>query len=273
MQPFTQKLYYDVLSAPTEIEGGSLKLFIKENALIYLLYNEFKELKLCKAIYNSQELSLSLFLRFVFEKETILNQKLTNSEVISSSKKFTLIPEKLYSTRDAYHYASILLEESIFDDEIFVMEIDSKLRAIFISQPHLHHILEEYLPGYRLAHISAYNYHLSKKLSSYSPTHLLIHIYDDIALITAYKSGNIALSNCFEYRTGAGILYFIQSVKNILEADDNIDIYVIGDTDTSVAWYQEVKQKLPNTQIPSQERFTFVSGLDEKSYWEFAYLI
>jgi len=267
-------MYVNKLDAREDISRGSIQLFIRDNVLMYLLYNEYRELRLCKAIYNSQELSLSLFLRFVFEREPFLRQKVASNEVISSSNKFTLIPGEFVSQRDRYHYARIMMEDSVYDDEVFTHQIDhTDIQTIFISPPYIHHLLAEYMPDYRLTHISSYNYQLAKSLSIRTPTHLLMHVYDNMALITAFKEGALYLSNIYEYRTGAGILYFIQSVFDVIEVDEHTRLHLIGDLATSEPWYQQLMQKIPNTSIPKVDEFRLPAGVDHPNYWQFAFLL
>ncbi len=241
---------------------------------MYLLYNEYRELRLCKAIYNSQELSLSLFLRFAFEREPLLRQKVARNEVISSSDQFTLIPKEFVSQRNYYHYARILMEDSVYDDEVYSHQVDhTDIQTIFISPPYIHHLLAEYMPEYHLTHIFSYNYRLAKSLSLRTPTHLLMHVYDNMSLITAFKDGALYLSNVYEYRTGAGMLYFIQSLFNVLDVDEYTRLHLIGDLAMSEPWYQQLVQKIPNTSIPTVDEFRLSAGVDHPNYWEFAFLL
>jgi len=274
VQPFSKKTYIQTVDMDNCLQSGRLILFIRDNSLLYLIRNQQDELLGCSQVYNTQQLTLSLFLRFVFEKEPYLRKFGNRCEIVSSSDKFSLIPQQFIRSREAYHYANVLLEDSLYEDEVFSCQFHkAAIEVLFISPPHLHHILAEYMPDYQLSHIAAYCFSLGAHLAKVESTHILIHFLGSISLITAFKEGKFIMCNAFEHKTDTGMLYFIQSIRKLLEVDEYIPIYVVGDTDTSASWYQHMLSVLPHAHIPSVQHFPISQELGSLPYWEFAYLL
>ena len=271
---FPYTLFLEAPDYQDHLMHGRLILLIKEDSLLYVIIGEDREIKICKAIYNQQELSQSLFLRFVFEKEPLIQGWAHRCVVLSSSPKFTLLPKSLAQKGKDTLYAQLFLQDTIYDDEVYIQDFaKDSIRCIFLDTPHIHHVLGEYLDAYVFKHLAATHFELGSLLSGDIPTHLLVHHLGKEVLTTIFKDGIFHYCNTFEYRTDSGMLYFIRSLLQVLDTPTEPPIFMIGEIDPYEPLFEYLLTHLPTFSFPQVLEKYIPSLPHSVSYWKFCHLL
>ncbi len=271
---FPHTLFLETPDYKDHLSFGRLVLLIKEQSLQYVIIGEDREIKLCKAIYNQQDLSLSLFLRFVFEKEPLIQGWQDRCTVLSTSPKFTLLPKTLAKRGKDALYAQLFLQDTIYDDEVYHQDFAKEsIRCIFLDTPQIHHVLGEYLDSYQFKHLVETQFELGSLLSGEIPNHILINRMGNHILTSLFKDGHFHYCNAFEYRTESGLLYFIRSLLQIFSPSQEPPIYIMGDIDPYEPLFEYLVTQLPTFSFP-QVLESILHGLPpSSSYWKYCYML
>ena len=272
--PFSHTLFVETPDYREHLQSGRLTLFIKDQSLFYVIVGADRQIKLCKAIYNKQQLSLSLFLRFVFEKEKVLQGWDKRIEVLSSSPKFTLLPKALWKKGNDILYAQLFLQDTIYDDEVYTQDFAKEsIRCVFLDTPQLHHVLGEYLGSYTFKHIASTNFEFGTLLSGEIPNHILLHNMGSHVIASFFKEGQFQYCNAFEYRTDSGLLYFIRSLLQLMNTSEPPPIFMVGEVDPTDPIFEYLLSNLPSFSFPHMVGRYFPGLPDSLPYWKFCYLL
>ncbi|MEM6630708.1 MAG: DUF3822 family protein [Bacteroidota bacterium] len=272
--PFSHTLFIEAPDYKEHLKSGKLTIFIKDQSLFYVIIGTDHKVKLCKAIHNKQQLSSSLFLRFVFEKEKVLQGWNDRSQVLSSSPKFTLLPRALSKKGKDILYAQLFLQDTIYDDEVYTQDFaKDSIRCIFLDNPQLHHVLGEYLGNYTFKHIATTNFEFGTVLSGEIPNHILLHHLGSHVVASFFKEGQFQYCNAFEYRTDSGLLYFIRSLIQLMDLQDSIPIFMVGEVDPSDSLFEYLLSHLPGFSFPHMIERYLPSMPSALPYWKFCYLL
>lgn len=251
-------------------------LVILRNQVVSLVQiNAHHRMLGCKELINGEALATSLFLRFVFEKEPLLQLAEANIEVISNSRLFTLIPSAFAQPPFIGKYASVLLDDAVFEDEWYTDPIpELEAESLFVSPPFVRHILDEYLSSYTLKHVSAPLVRLGQQLMKWEASHLWVYIWEGLALVGVCKEGRILMCNAYEYQVPSGLMYFIQSLLTYWNLDIyTLPVYLLGDLENDPAMYTYLSSRLPGLREPAILKAYLPESPDETMYFRYGFLV
>ena len=272
--PYHITSYLPLQSSSPLLEKGRLVVLIRPSQVNILQLDQDNRILGSRLVVNSERLASSLFLRFVFEKEQALSLRYGSYEMVSSSRSFMLLPTAFGRKNLHSKYASVLLEESVYEDEVYFNEINGMdAGSLFLSPPFVTHILKEHLADFEFCHISSILFKMQKFLAQQSPDHICLYTLDELALICVSKQSKLMLCNAFEYQVDAGAMYFIQSVSNMHEISlDDVPVFLMGDIDSKSSLYTHLKERIPQLQFPLALRTLIPNDEIDIPFWKFAYL-
>lgn len=266
--PFETHTYLNQLRDGRSLSDHRLVIFCRDLGISYIILSPSNQIVYSKESYNQDGLAGEIFLRLLFEKDSLLQEKFAECRILSSSPVFTLVPFEAMSEDRLLHVARILMDEMIYEEEMISHPLD-QLQAwtLFPNQVSVNHILQEYVPHHTLSHICDPLIQLC--LSEESATALFLLVFDKCAMLAVLKNGQLHLCNAYTFRADLDIVYFMQTVKQVtgLEGESH-PIWVLGDVEERM---QLFKNHLPQVRFPDKLNSYLPSG-SKLPYWKFAYL-
>ena len=251
MQYFNSVNYISDQFDSTQTSSYELAICIQNQKILYTIATKERVPLVIKELPNVQNLGLSIFIRYIFETETLLKLPYQGYTLFTTQPTFTLIPQRYTQPEGLLKMARILLEDAIYAEDVAQVPIHStQATLIFTFSKFIEEICAEYLPTYQLNHIVALDIEVTRKLIQKKTDGILLHIFDGYLIAIVYKNSRLQLCNSFEYKTVMDALYFIQSVCKATQLPIvHTPIYMIGEFERDSKLYQELKAYLPHLQI------------------------
>ncbi|MEM7368895.1 MAG: DUF3822 family protein [Bacteroidota bacterium] len=271
--PFTRIQHLSAQVAPSLLPTCKLVLYVQPHQVLYVLISPDEKLIACYECKNSQGISSDMFLRFVFERETLLRKPFLSCQVYTSEPLFSLIPEAHYRQEEAHSLARLLLDGAVFPEDVFSVRVPPlHIRVLFAVSPPLLHLLNHYVSSYTIHHICEVSLHLGRHLAN-SPSSLILHLQKDHIMITAFREGKLSLCNVYPFRSIPDALYFVQVGRRVsgLEHPD-IPVFVLGDIGERGKQQNDLWEYLPDMQIPQQFLEVSSEDMTHTAYWRYAFL-
>ncbi len=275
--PFKTITYLDSPAAAQPPGGQRLVLVPQENRISYAVLAGDGTVARAKSFLNESNLASSVFFRMVLEREALRQQAFGAYAVLSASPQFALIPnEELRPGReDAYRYTRILIDESVFKQEVACIGLpDMESSLVFVAPLPVRYLWDEYLPAYELGHVVVPLITMARQLGQQAPSHLLIQLFDTTAIIAACQEGRMVFCNAFRFRAEMDIVYFLHSVREVTGlSDDALPVYAVGEFDREGQAYAHLQTYIPQLRIPDflQEKALGAQAGDSP-FWKFGLL-
>lgn len=267
---FKTKYFLDLPIEHTTFQELKAVLFVKEEGATLVLLSLENELLSCRTFMNADELAEDIFLRLLFEKEKILTQNFNTFSILASHSNFALAPISSVPQRQLLHYARLMLDEGLFEEE-FVYNKIAELEAwvVFSSPSARQHIIQEYVSAAEYGHVCEAMIRFSQVIEE--KDFVLLQLYDQMAIIIAYRDGMLQLCNLFKFRASADLLYFLHSVRKASQLEEeDIPIFIMGDLEGRMS---DLKAHLPHIKVPTALTQRLSSPhAQSMPYWEFAFL-
>lgn len=272
--PFTSITYLETPNALADRERDRLVLIPQENRISYSIVSPDRHVRLSRSFINDKHLASSVFFRLVLEREGIQANSFDSCTVLSANPQFTLIPDsELRPGRDdAFQFTRILLDESVFKQEVGqVMLPPLEASIIFVAPLPIRYLWDEYLPAYQLSHVAAPLIEMACLLRAENPSHLLIQLFDSMAIIVACQGGKISFCNSFRFRAEMDIVYFLHSVRQVTDLqDDDLPVFALGEFDREGQAFRNLKTYVPQLQIPDiLEHKGTLNGSADAPFWKY----
>lgn len=264
----------DARHAPGE---QRLVLVPQENRISYAVLAADGRVIASQSFLNEKGLASSVFFRMVLERGELRHQKFASQCILSANPQFALVPNEALRPEqdDPYHYARILLDESVFKQEVARVELPGTASSLLFVVPlPLRYLWDEYLPDYELKHVAVPLVAMSHQLRLQSSSHFLLQLFDTMAIIVACNAGQITFCNAFRFRAEMDIVYFLHSVREVTGiADDSLPVYVVGEFDREGQAYYNLQTYIPQLRIPAfWEEKALASEVADAPFWKFGLL-
>lgn len=271
--PFTRIQHLSGQVALSLLPTCKLMLYVQPHQVMYVLISPEDELLDCIECHNSQGISSDMFLRFVFERETLLRKPYLSCQVYTSEPLYSLIPEEHFQAKDNHSLAKLLLDSTVLEQDIFSMRVPQiGAHVLFAVSPPLVHLLNHYLSTYSVHHICEASLHLGSRLAQGSAS-VLLHVQKDHLLVSTFKEGKLCLCNVYPYRSIPDALYFVQVARRVSGLEDpDIPVYVLGDVAARNSQQDSLWEYLPDMQIPKELEYSKSKDITQTEYWRYAFL-
>ena len=271
--PFDSHIYIEAPASDVQRSMSRLLLCPQEHQLLYMVLSLENKILDCRVLHNDRSLNGESFLRMALEKEPKLQFPYRECQVMSHTSSFTLVP-RIYADTRRLEMARTLLEQEADEEGLYHMDIEELPASALFMVPHAtRHLLSSYLGNFSMSHISGNCVRLTFMLSRFTPTLLLLLIQDQTVFLSAAKAGKFHLCNAYPYRSVKDIVYYIQAARSVLDlTDTDTPIYTTGDFEYPGALFLELKEWLPEVQVPAfLERYAEYLGA-EAPFWKYAHL-
>lgn len=276
MQSFKPLSYQSTHFSEDQIPFYRLYVLIQSYSIVYVVMNEEGDVLIAKELMNTQGLGLEIFVQYILETEELFYKPFGIRKIIHSHPTFALLPKSFAEGKDSLHLARILIEDSLYEDDIEVEEL-TKLDAslVFPNSSFIESLCKEYFDLHQNGHVASASLRLANELKDDYPTHLLLHILEGKILISAHKDGKLILCNAFAYQSVIDALYFVQSVCKLYpKKPQELPIFMVGAFEKDSKLFRELLFHLPNCRIPTYifQRY-FSEEIKEMKSWKFGFML
>ena len=242
---------------------------------VYSLLLDAHEVLVGAWSYSREEgTSQDIFLRFLFEKEFHLTQPYLQVDVSMGEPSVLLVPDKL--AEEAYSSAlfRIIKEEDPLGEEHLVQSVPEEQVTIMFPVPQkIIHVLDHYVRHYRLAHACGQWVKTLRLLADDNGDGLILTVMPSRVALLACREGNLQICNIFPAQTATEIMYYLQSVKEVVGwKTEGPDCYVLGEVTPDPDLPDSLWYHLPGLLTPPTELLLDRNLPTRAQSWRYGFL-
>lgn len=245
----------------------------KESVYFLLVSKESNKLRFCRAYQNTLQVSEGVFLRLVLSSAPDLIREVSERIVVVGAHRFSMVPNALFQEREKLKLARMLFSEQCAESELHYHDLASPdAKVLFTFPPATMHILEHYLGNFSLRHLSYWDTLMGQDLAQQHREHLLVHLTQQQMLLTAYSRGKLQLCNAYLCQTPLDTLYFIHTVRQVLELHPEVPTWLVGEFEEKGTLVKNIRKQMANLQIYQEPRRFLDAASGTTPFWKFAFL-
>lgn len=175
-------------------------------------------------------LSQEMFLRFLFEKEKILQGSYVEVQVYLDQPAFTLVPTMLQNDKMNLAISRLLIDDQLFSDEVYHYKLPyMEANLVMALPPALKHMLNHYMRDYVLLHPASIVLSIGHRATN-GELEVYALFEGQHMTVAVFEHEKLLLTNMYVCRASSDVLYYLQLIRQSLKKQDRpLMAYYMGE--------------------------------------------